>query len=219
MKLAELKAQDTSFSFKKTLNIGGKLLSLDKPMIMGILNITPDSFYSGSQVQSQKEIINKAQLMIEEGAEFLDVGGYSSRPGAMEVPEEEEENRLISTISMLTKEFPDILISADTVRASLARKAIETGAHIINDISGGEMDSNMFVTIGQLKVPYILMHMRGTSQTMQSLTQYDNILKDIVIYFKRRIKGLVDAGVNDIIIDPGFGFAKTVDQNYELLKI
>ena len=218
MKLAETKAQDTSFSHKKTLNIGGKLVILDKPMIMGILNITPDSFYSGSQVQTKKNIIDKTRQMLEEGADFLDGGGYSSRPGAREISEEEEESRLIPAISLLSKEFPDILISADTFRASLAKKAIDVGAHIINDISGGDMDPNMIDTMGQLKVPYILMHMRGTSRTMQSLTQYDNILMDIVVYFKERIKKLQDAGVNDIIIDPGFGFAKTVDQNYELLK-
>ncbi|MFC2123302.1 dihydropteroate synthase [Bacteroidota bacterium] len=218
MKLAKSKAKDTSFSFKKTLNIGGKLLSLDKPLIMGILNITPDSFYSDSQFQSEKDIIDAASTMIEEGAYLLDVGGYSTRPGGREVSKEEEEKRLISTVSLLSQHFPDILISADTFRASLARKAIEAGAHIINDVSGGQIDPLMFKTVGQLKVPYILMHMRGTSRTMQSLTQYDNILKDITLYFKERISDLVVAGVNDIIIDPGFGFAKTVDQNYELLK-
>jgi len=191
---------------------------LDKPRIMGILNVTPDSFFQGSQVKTEKELLSKAALMIEEGADILDIGGYSTRPGASEISADEEEQRLIPAISAISNQFPDIIISADTYRSSLAKKSIEAGAHMINDISGGTMDPDMFQTVGKLRVPYILMHMRGTPDTMQNLTQYDNILKEMVVYFKERMDALHQAGVNDVIIDPGFGFAKTIDQNYEILR-
>jgi len=218
MGLAETNAKNTSFSRKITLNIGGKLVYLDKPRIMGILNVTPDSFFPGSQVKTEKELLSKAALMIEEGADILDIGGYSTRPGASEISADEEEQRLIPAISATSNQFPDIIISADTYRSSLAKKSIEAGAHMINDISGGTMDPDMFQTVGKLRVPYILMHMRGTPDTMQNLTQYDNILKEMVVYFKERMDALHQAGVNDVIIDPGFGFAKTIDQNYEILR-
>jgi len=218
MGLAETNAKNTSFSRKITLNVGGKLVYLDKPRIMGILNVTPDSFFQGSQVKTEKELLSKAALMIEEGADILDIGGYSTRPGASEISADEEEQRLIPAISAISNQFPDIIISADTYRSSLAKKSIEAGAHMINDISGGTMDPDMFQTVGKLRVPYILMHMRGKPDTMQNLTQYDNILKEMVVYFKERMDALHQAGVNDVIIDPGFGFAKTIDQNYEILR-
>lgn len=218
MSLVESKAKNTSFSQKKTLNVGGKLISLEKPRVMGILNITPDSFYAGSQLQRDDEILAMSNRMIEEGADFLDVGGFSTRPGAEMIPENEETIRILNAIKLISKNWPDIIISVDTFRASVARKAIDAGAQMINDISGGQMDPEMFDTVAMLKVPYVLMHMRGTPQTMQSLTNYENLLQEIAVYFRERVMKLQEKGVADIIIDPGFGFAKTIEQNYELLK-
>ena len=211
-------AKDTFFQVKKTLNVGGKIIDLTEPKVMGILNITPDSFFSGSRLQTEKEILLQAEKMLHEGADFLDLGAYSSRVGAIDISPEEEEKRLIPAVKSIAKTFPNALLSIDTFRAHIAEKAIENGAHIINDISGGNLDLQMFKMAGKLKVPYILMHMKGTPQTMADLNQYENMIQEISFYFSEKIEMLKAAGVKDIILDPGFGFAKNIQQNFELLK-
>jgi dihydropteroate synthase len=201
------------------INTGGRLLDLDIPRVMGILNITPDSFYKGSRYNTDKEILKAAAGMLEEGADILDVGGYSSRPGAKDISHEEESNRVLKAIKLITGEFPEAIISIDTFRSDIAREAVvECGAHMINDISGGDADNNMFLTVEKLKVPYILMHMRGDPRTMVNNTAYEDIVTDILKWFGERIFKLKSAGLKDIIIDPGFGFGKTIDQNFELLR-
>ena len=191
---------------------------LDRPRIMGIVNLTPDSFYGKSRVKRDDAIKKRVGTMLSEGADFIDLGGYSSRPGAAHVSEQEECDRILPAIRVILKNYPDTLISIDTFRSSIARIAYEEGASIINDISGGQMDEQMFKTISEIRIPYILMHMRGNPKTMDSLIVYDNLFKEMIIYFERKIKELNDLGVQDIIADPGFGFAKSLDQNYELLK-
>ena len=191
---------------------------LDRPRIMGIVNLTPDSFYGKSRVKREDAIKKRVGTMLSEGADFIDLGGYSSRPGAAHVSEQEERDRILPAIRVILKNYPDALISIDTFRSSIARMAYEEGASLINDISGGQMDEQMFKTISEIRIPYILMHMRGNPKTMDSLTLYDNLFKEMIIYFERKIKELNDLGVQDIIADPGFGFAKSLDQNYELLK-
>lgn len=213
-----LSAKDKLFEVKSTLNISGNLVSLDEPQVMGILNITPDSFYAESRVNQETAILKKAQQMVEAGAFILDIGGYSTRPGADDISEEEETKRVTDAINLVRSKFPEILISVDTFRSSVAKHAIESGANIINDVSGGNLDSNMFETVAQLNVPYILMHMRGTPQTMKSLNQYDDLLIDIGKELATKCNELMQRGVADIIIDPGFGFAKSISQNYELLQ-
>ncbi|MGV3502304.1 MAG: dihydropteroate synthase [Adhaeribacter sp.] len=185
---------------------------------MGILNVTPDSFYEHSRIRGTETLLRRAEAMLQEGADILDIGGYSSRPDAQHIPQEEEHIRVIPAIRALRQAFPDCLISVDTFRASIAEQAVAAGAHIINDISGGQLDGMMFETVGRLQVPYILMHMRGTPQTMQQLTEYEDIMAEMVRYFERQIVQLQAAGVKDIILDPGFGFAKTIDQNFEVLQ-
>ena len=204
---------------KFSINIGGKLHFIERPWVMGILNVTTDSFYAGSRCQSDEASARRAEQMVAEGAEIIDVGGYSSRPGADDVTPEEEFRRLSQGIEAVRKaagdEYP---ISIDTFRASVARRCIDKyGALIINDISGGTLDEQMFSTVAELKVPYILMHMRGTPSTMQSLTKYDNLLADIIADLAFKASTLTQMGVSDIIIDPGFGFSKDVEQNYELM--
>jgi dihydropteroate synthase len=208
--------KDTSFYQKSTLNCKGKLINLDAPKIMGILNITPDSFYKSSRA-NHENIVEKARKMIDDGTDFLDIGGFSSRPGAADISEEEELKRVIPAVELIAKNFPDILVSIDTFRSKVAREAVNAGACMINDISGGEADNEMFKTVADLKVPYILMHMRGTPATMQNKTKYNDLPGEIIYYFSKKIYELTDYGVNDIIIDPGFGFAKTIEQNYYLL--
>jgi dihydropteroate synthase len=210
--------KDTLFSVKKTLNIRGMLYALDSPRIMGIVNLTPDSFYDKSRVQRDEEIVKRVEAMISEGADFIDLGGYSSRPGATHISEQEEWGRLQPAMKVILKNFPDALISVDTFRSSIARKAYEEGASIINDISGGQLDDRMFKTMSEIRIPYILMHMKGDPRTMNSMTTYDNLFKEMINYFESKIIELKASGVNDIILDPGFGFAKSLDQNYELLK-
>ncbi|ADY54209.1 Dihydropteroate synthase [Pseudopedobacter saltans DSM 12145] len=210
--------KDTFFRIKTTLNVGGRILDLSKPQVMGILNITPDSFFSGSRFNDEKEIEERVAKLLSEGASIIDVGAYSSRPGAEDVSEEEELQRLIPVVRLLKSKFPNIILSIDTFRSKVAEEAIKSGAHIINDISGGELDKNMFATVGKLSVPYILMHMRGNPKTMTSLTDYNDLLLDIVLYFSEKINRLKSLGVKDIILDPGFGFAKNAGQNYRLLK-
>ncbi|WP_420385639.1 dihydropteroate synthase [Roseivirga sp.] len=213
-----MNAKDKLFELKTTLNINGNLVSLDEPQVMGILNITPDSFYSGSRVNQDTAIINKAEEMIGHGAFILDIGGYSTRPGAEDIDAKEETNRVTQAIELIRSKFPDVLISIDTFRASIAETAISAGANIINDVSGGNLDPTMFETVARLQVPYILMHMRGTPQTMKTLNQYDNLLIDISKELAEKCNQLKALGIADIIIDPGFGFAKGISQNYELLR-
>lgn len=213
-----MNAKDKLFEVKSTLNINGNLVSLDEPQVMGILNITPDSFYADSRVNQDTAILKKAEQMVEEGALILDIGGYSTRPGAEDISPEEESKRVTQAISLIRSKFPDVLISVDTFRSSVAKAAVESGANIINDVSGGILDTTMFETVAQLKVPYILMHMRGTPQTMKDLNQYDNLLVDIGKELAEKCNQLKSLGVADIIIDPGFGFAKSIAQNYELLR-
>lgn len=210
--------KDTLFSVKKTLNIRGMLYALDSPRIMGIVNLTPDSFYDKSRVQREDAILKRVEAILSEGADFIDLGGYSSRPGATHISEQEEWDRLLPAMKVILKNLPDALISVDTFRSSIARMAYEEGASIINDISGGQMDDQMFKTISEIRLPYILMHMRGDPRTMNSLSTYDNLFKEMINYFESKILELKASGVSDIIVDPGFGFAKSLDQNYELLK-
>lgn len=184
---------------------------------MGIINITPDSFYSGSRSNTEKEILSTAEKMLTEGATFLDLGAYSSRPGATDISAEEELNRIIPAIEIIIRELPEILLSIDTFRAEVAEKSIEAGAAIINDISAGKLDNNMLAVIARFQVPYIMMHMKGTPQTMKELNQYKDITSDVLFYFSERINAARELGINDLIIDPGFGFAKNIEQNFELL--
>lgn len=185
---------------------------------MGILNITPDSFFAGSRTTTETTILTTTEKMLHDGAAILDIGGYSSRPGAADVSVEEEITRVVGAVTLVLKNFPTAIISIDTFRAEVARQAVQAGASIINDISAGELDANMFQTVAQLKVPYIAMHMRGTPATMNSLTQYNHLVKDIAHYFAEKVSALTALGIHDVILDPGFGFAKTIDQNFELLN-
>lgn len=211
-------AKDTFFQTKKTLHVGGKIINLSQPKVMGILNLTPDSFFKDSRIQTEKKLLQEAEKMLAEGADFLDLGAYSSRPGATDISTEEEEKRLIPAVKLMAKTFPEALLSIDTFRAIIAEKAIENGAHLINDISGGNRDAELFKTVGRLKVPYVLMHIKGTPQNMATNNQYENMIQEMCFYFSEKIESLKQAGVNDIILDPGFGFAKNTDQNFELLK-
>jgi len=200
------------------INCKGHLIDLSTPRIMGILNVTPDSFYDGGKFRSDTTMLKQVEKMLSEGATFIDIGAYSSRPNADHISEDEELSRSIPVIELLIKEFPDILLSVDTFRSRIASEGIRAGASLINDISGGDIDQDMFETIGRLQVPYILMHMVGTPQNMQQHVNYDDLVKDMIHYFSKKIFKLRQLGVNDLIIDPGFGFSKTLDQNYELLQ-
>ena len=201
-----------------TINCKGNLIDLSTPKIMGILNLTPDSFYDGGKFTDEKAILNQTERMLNEGATFIDVGAYSSRPGADHVSEGEELKRILPMVEMLYHEFPEILLSIDTFRSKIASNCLDSGAALINDISAGRLDENMLPTIAKFKVPYIMMHMQGTPQDMQQKTDYDDFLVDIIKYFSERIAEARALGVVDLIIDPGFGFAKTMAQNYELLS-
>ena len=213
-----MKAKDKIFQVKKTLNLRGNLVSLDTPAVMGILNITPDSFYSLGRQNTEKEILSAAENMLAEGALILDIGGYSSRPNAEDISTEFETDRISKALALIVKEFPEVYISIDTFRSSVAKVAIDQGACIINDISGGTLDTNMFETVAKLNVPYIMMHMRGTPQDMVQHTDYENLLKQMTFFFSERVEKLRILGVKDIILDPGFGFAKTAKQSYEILR-
>lgn len=199
------------------LNCNGKLIDISSPKVMGILNITPDSFFDGGKYQNEKEILAQVEKMISEGATFIDVGAYSSRPGAKHISENEELERIVPIIKLLVKKFPDILLSIDTFRSEIAKRCINEGASLINDISAGNMDDKMFKTVAQLQVPYILMHMQGTPQNMQGNPQYENVVKELIFYFSKKIYELRNLGLNDMIIDVGFGFGKTIKQNFEIL--
>lgn len=205
-------------SLAKYINVNGSLLDLSVPCVMGILNITPDSFYAGSRMHTEAEIAARARQILDEGGSIIDIGAYSSRPNAENVSPREEMNRLRIGLEVLRKEQPAAIISVDTFRADVAKMCVEEyGVAIINDISAGEMDADMFGTVARLNVPYIMMHMKGTPQDMQQQPHYDNLLKEIFMYFARKIEQLRGMGVKDIILDPGFGFGKTVEHNYELL--
>lgn len=201
-----------------TLNCRGRLISLETPAVMGILNVTPDSFHTGNRFGNEAALLERAEKMLSEGADFLDIGGYSTRPGAADISPEEEIRRVAPIITALARRFPEAVISVDTFRASVARQAVDTGAAIVNDVSGGLLDETMYETVAALQVPYILMHMRGTPQTMAGLNQYRDLVPDILDELHPKIARLRELGVKDLVIDPGFGFAKNADQNYQLLR-
>ncbi len=201
-----------------TINCKGNLIDLSQPKVMGILNITPNSFYDGGKYKQEIQVLNQVEKMLNEGATFIDVGAYSSKPNAEFVSEEEELCRLLPIIALLVNQFPDILLSVDTFRSQVAQKSVEAGVALVNDISAGKLDEEMIETVAKLQVPYIMMHMRGNPKTMQSLTNYEDIVKEMILYFSERIQLARSFGMNDIIIDPGFGFAKTLEQNYEVLQ-
>lgn len=201
-----------------SINCKGKLIDLTTPKVMGILNITPDSFFDGGKFSSDANILKHTEKMLSEGATFIDVGGYSSRPNAQHISEDEELKRVIPVVELLIKKFPEILISIDTFRSNVATKCVNIGACMINDISAGNMDVKMFTTVAKLQVPYIIMHMQGTPQTMQKSPKHVDIVHEVIYYFSKKINELHALNINDIIIDVGFGFGKTPEQNYELLK-
>lgn len=211
--------EDKLFPQKYTLQIKGRLISLEKPKIMGILNLTPDSFFVGSRVENDPEsILTKAKLMMEEGADFLDLGGYSTRPGAIDISIQEEIDRVLPAVTVIRKELPEVLLSVDTFRSQVAKEAVAAGADLVNDISAGNLDEDMIPLIARLKVPYIAMHMRGNPQNMQTLSNYSAILGEVLHYFAEKVDLFKKFGIKDVIIDPGFGFAKTIEQNFFLLK-
>ena len=201
-----------------TINCKGTLIDFEMPKVMGILNITPDSFFDGGKYGADAKMLRQVEKMLSEGADFIDVGAYSSRPGANYVPESEEVERIVPVIKSILKEYPDALLSIDTFRSEVAKACIGNGAAMINDISAGNLDEKMLETIAKLQVPYIMMHMRGNPQTMQQFTDYGDIAKDMLLYFSERIRAARNLGINDLIADPGFGFSKTLDQNYEVLQ-
>lgn len=202
----------------KTLNIKGRLVSAGDPMIMGILNVTPDSFYDGGRYTEEDSIKCRIDSILEEGADIIDIGAYSSRPGATDISVEEEWKRLEKALSLIFKMHPDAVVSVDTFRSEIVRKAVEAGAAMVNDISGGDSDTDMFSTIADLHVPYIMMHMQGTPQTMQDSPRYNNVTNDILELFNLKINRLRELGVKDIILDPGFGFGKTTNDNYDIMN-
>jgi len=211
--------EDKLFPQKYTFQIKGCLYSLKKPKVMGILNLTPDSFFEGSRVPTtEKSVLVEVEKKISEGADFLDLGGYSTRPGATAISMEEEIARVIPAVGTIKRQFPEILLSVDTFRSQVAKAAVEEGADLVNDISAGNLDPEMLPLIAQLDVPYIAMHMKGTPQTMQSLSDYTDLVPEILAYFSKKVEQFRNFGIKDVIIDPGFGFAKTITQNFELLK-
>lgn len=201
-----------------SINCKGELLLLDTPKVMGVLNLTPDSFYDGGLYRDEKAILDQTEKMIREGATFIDLGAYSSKPGAALVSSEEESRRLLPVLELLLREFPEALFSIDTFRSDIAKAAGERGAALINDISAGLLDPNMIPTVAALGLPYIMMHMRGTPQTMKDQTQYEHLMQEILQYFSQRISTAKSHGLYDLIIDPGYGFSKTTTQNFQLLK-
>lgn len=205
-------------SRKYSINCKGQLISFEQPKVMGILNLTPDSFFDGGKLKTDDELLKQAAQFLTDGATFLDIGGVSTKPGAAEVNEEEELKRVIPAIEKIIKEFPEALVSIDTFRAEVAKQAINSGACLINDISGGEFDELMFATVRELQAPYILMHIQGTPQTMQLNPTYKDVVGEVILKLSQKVEKLRYLGINDLIIDPGFGFGKTVEHNYELLK-
>ena len=211
-------AKDTFFHKKTTLNAGGKLIDLGSPKVMGIINLTPDSFYADSRKQDIEAILLQAEKMLTEGATFLDLGAYSSRPGAEDISVQREMDRLLPAVEAIVAKFPDAVLSIDTFRSQVAEAAVNAGAHIINDISGGELDADMFATVARLQVPYILMHMKGNPQNMVQQATYENVFDEVFDYFTDKYHQLKKLGINDVIIDPGFGFAKKSKHSYELMR-
>lgn len=211
-------AKDTSFHKKATLNAGGNLIDLGRPKVMGIINLTPDSFYAGSRKQGIDPALQQARNMLSDGADFLDLGAYSSRPGADDISVQEETDRLLPVVEAIVEEFPEAILSIDTFRSPVAEAAIKAGAHIINDISGGQLDEEMFATVARLQVPYILMHMKGNPKTMNQLAVYENVFAEVYDYFAERRHQLKQLGVHDVILDPGFGFAKKPEHGYALMN-
>jgi len=211
-------AKNTFFQEKKTLNIHGRIMDLSIPKVMGILNLTPDSFFDGGRHNELQTALKRTEQMLLEGADIIDIGAYSSRPNAQDISQHEEITRLLPVLKEIRKSFPDMVLSVDTFRAEVARVAVSEGVHIINDISAGQLDPEMFKTAASLKVPYILMHMKGSPQTMQQHAHYENLLSEVLDYFEKKVQELTELGVVDIILDPGFGFSKTVAHNYELLN-
>lgn len=201
-----------------TINCKGQLIDLSTPKVMGILNVTPNSFFDGGKYQNQNEILSQVEKMLNEGATFIDVGAYSSKPNADFVSVSEEVSRIVPVVDLILKQFPEALLSIDTFRSEVAQATIESGAALINDIAAGNLDDCMMETIAKYKVPYIMMHMRGTPETMQHLTDYEDIVKEMLFYFSEKVRKARSLGINDLILDPGFGFAKTVAQNYEVLQ-
>jgi dihydropteroate synthase len=201
-----------------TINCKGNLIDLATPKVMGILNITPNSFYDGGKFQEESVVLNQVEKMLNEGATFIDIGAYSSKPNAEFVSEEEELQRILPVLQQIIKQFPEVILSIDTFRAEVAKQCVLNGAALINDISAGHLDEKMLPTIAELQVPYIMMHMKGNPQTMQSLAHYDDIVKEMIYYFSERIFEARKLGINDLIVDPGFGFAKTLEQNYEVMQ-
>ncbi|MDB4919763.1 dihydropteroate synthase [Mucilaginibacter sp.] len=211
-------AKDTFFHKKATVNAGGKLIDLSKPKVMGIINLTPDSFYTGSRKPGIADALLQAEKMLTEGADFLDLGASSSRPGADDISVQEETDRLLPVVEAIVSRYPDAVLSIDTFRTGVAEAGINAGAHIINDISGGQLDGDMFATVARLQVPYILMHMKGNPKTMQQLAIYDDVFADVYDYFADKYYQLKQLGVHDVIIDPGFGFAKKPEHSYALMS-
>lgn len=212
-----MSVEDSYFHSKNSIRVGNNLLNLQIPKVMGIINCTPDSFFEDSRMDTTDLVLRQAEKHIAAGADILDIGGYSTRPGAAVISVEEEITRTRSAIAAIRKAFPEILLSIDTFRGEVARQALEAGAQIVNDISGGEIDPGIWEVVAQHRCPYILMHMRGTPQTMQENTNYGSMFKEIAAYFSRKLAQLKALGIYDVILDPGFGFSKTVEQNYELL--
>ena len=210
--------QNTAFSTNKTLNINGRLVDLATPKVMGILNVTPDSFFDGGRFLQEDQILKHVEKMLTDGAWCIDLGGYSSRPNAEDIPEEEEQRRVLFAIRLILKNFPNAWISIDTFRSEVAKAALDEGAVMVNDISGGSLDSEMYNVVAKYKVPYVIMHMRGTPQTMSKLTDYEDLVKEVIDYFHQKLFKLQEHGIYDVIIDPGFGFAKTIEQNFQLLN-
>ncbi len=211
--------KNTFFKKKKTINYLGKILELSTPVVMGVINITPDSFYDGGKYENKKEILKRAEQILSEGGAIIDIGACSTRPGKKCISEREEIKRLLPAVEIIRQKFQDAILSIDTFRSNIVRKLVlEYGDCIINDISGGTLDDKMFTTIAELQLPYIMMHIKGTPQNMQNNPVYDDLIKDIIKYFSEKLVILQKIGVKDVILDPGFGFGKTLEQNYELLK-
>jgi dihydropteroate synthase len=214
-----MEPKDTFFSRKLNINCKGDLIDLSKPKIMGILNITQDSFYDGGKYSSNEKIIAQVRKMNQEGSDIIDIGAYSSRPGAKDISAKEEIQKLTAILEIIRKEFPDLILSVDTFRSQVAKEVVSSfNVDIINDISAGELDSKMFEIVAELNVPYIMMHMKGSPQNMQDNPQYENVVKSVMSYFEEKVNKLKSLGVNDVIIDPGFGFGKTLEHNYQMLN-
>lgn len=216
--MVNLSAKDTKLDRKSTIRVRGKLIDMSRPLILGIVNITPDSFYDGGTLQTEDDILSRAEKMIQQGADGLDIGAQSTRPRAEQIGADAEWERLRAPLALLRERFPDTLLSIDTYHASVAERAADLGADIINDISGGTFDPEMFQTMGKLKLPYVLMHIQGNIETMQVKPEYGNVVEEVMGFLAEKTRELIDAGVNDIFIDPGFGFGKTNEHNFELLR-